>query len=67
MKFTSQIYLRNDGKYKKDTFILHHITSSTIPEDKKEECFSLLKEALKIHGRYGFPSQTEPTNFIFEF
>ena len=67
MEFSSCIYLRNDGKYKEDTFILRYIISSTIPEDKKEECFSLLKEALRIHGRYGFPSQTEPTNFIFEF
>ena len=67
MKFKSCIYLRNDGKYKEDTFILHHIISSTIPEDKKEESFSLLKEALRIHGGYGFPSQTEPTDFIFEF
>jgi hypothetical protein len=67
MEFSSCIYLRNDGKYKEDTFILRYIISSTIPEDKKEECFSLLKEALRIHGRYGFPSQTEPTDFIFEF
>lgn len=66
MKFTSRIYLRNDDKYKEDAFILHMV-SSTIPEDKKEECFSLLKEALRIHGRYGLPSKTKPTNFIFEF
>ena len=67
MEFSSCIYLRNDGKYKEDTFILRYIISSTIPEDKKEECFSLLKEALRIHGRYVLPSKTKPTNFIFEF
>ena len=67
MEFSSCIYLRNDGKYKEDTFILRYIISSTIPEDKKEECFSLLREALRIHGRYGLPSKTKPTNFIFEF
>ena len=59
MEFSSCIYLRNDGKYKEDTFILRYIISSTIPEDKKE--------ALRIHGRYGLPSKTKPTNFIFEF
>ena len=67
MEFSSCIYLRNDGKYKEDTFILRYIISSTIPEEEKEESFSILKEALRIHGRYGFPSQTEPTDFIFEF
>ena len=67
MEFSSCIYLRNDGKYKEDTFILRYIISSTIPEEEKEESFSILKEALRIHGRYGFSSQTEPTDFIFEF
>ena len=69
MKFSSCIYLRDDKehKIKEDTFILRYIISSTIPEEEKEESFSILKEALRIHGRYGFSSQTEPTDFIFEF
>ena len=69
MEFSSRIYLRDDKehKIKKDTFILRYIISSTIPEEEKENAFSMLKEALKIHGEYGFPSQTEPTDFIFEF
>ena len=69
MEFSSRIYLRDDKehKIKKDTFILRYIISSTIPEEEKEESFSILKEALRIHGGYGFSSQTEPTDFIFDF
>ena len=67
MEFSSCIYLRNDGKYKEDTFILRYIISSTIPEEEKEKSLSVLKEALRIHGGYGFPEHQQPTNFIFEF
>jgi len=27
----------------------------------------MLKEALKVHGKYGFPDKTRLTDFIFEF
>ena len=69
MEFSSCIYLRNDRKHKikKDTFILRYIISSTIPNEEKEESLSVLKEALRIHGGYGFPEHQQPTNFIFEF
>jgi len=69
MEFSSCIYLRNDRKHKirKDTFILRYIISSTITDEEKEESLSVLKEALRIHGGYGFPEHQQPTNFIFEF
>ena len=69
MEFSSCIYLRDDKehKIKEDTFILRYIIASTIPNEEKEESFSALKEALRIHGICGFPSKTEPTDFIFEF
>ena len=69
MEFSSCIYLRNDRKHKirKDTFILRYIISSTIPDEEKEESLSVLKEALRIHGGYGFPEHQQPINFIFEF
>ena len=69
MEFSSCIYLRSDRKHKirKDTFILRYIISSTITDEEKEESLSVLKEALRIHGGYGFPEHQQPTNFIFEF
>ena len=71
VKFLSRVYLRNDKNYKKNTFSIY--IDSFIPEDrkvpdnKKEESLSLLKEALRVHGLFGFPEHTQPTNFIFEF
>ena len=69
MEFSSCIYLRNDRKHKirKDTFILRYIISSSIPDDEIDDSFFMLKEALKVHGKYGFPDKTRLTDFIFEF
>ena len=36
-------------------------------DEEKEESLSVLKEALRIHGGYGFPEHQQPINFIFEF
>ena len=71
VNFLSRVYLRNDKNYKKNTFSIY--IDSFIPEDrkvpdnKKEESLSLLKEALRVHGLFGLPEHTQPTNFIFEF
>jgi hypothetical protein len=51
----------------KDTFILRYIISSSIPDDEIDDSFFMLKEALKVHGKYGFPDKTRLTDFIFEF
>ena len=64
-------YKHNDWLYFYRGTMMKFSSCIYLRDDKehkiKEESFSILKEALRIHGRYGFPSQTEPTDFIFEF